>query len=171
MVIYDELHAAPNRDLWDVLTTSTGSRAEPLVIAITTAGFDRHSICWEQHEYARRLLDGTVTDPTFLPVIYGAPDDADWTDEHVWKACNPALEDFRDLDEMRAMAHRAREDPGAAEHVSHAVSLPVDAAGRALDRHGGVGGLRGADGLARAARARAAARRASVASTSPVAPT
>ena len=48
-IIFDELHAQPNRDLWDVLTTGSGTRAEPLVFAITTAGFDRNSICWEQY--------------------------------------------------------------------------------------------------------------------------
>src|SRR3990172_1392322 len=47
-VIFDELHAQPTRDLWDVLITSTGARRQPLVVAITTAGFDRESICWEQ---------------------------------------------------------------------------------------------------------------------------
>ncbi len=46
-VIFDELHAQPARDLWDVLVTSTGSRRQPVVVAITTAGYDRHSICWE----------------------------------------------------------------------------------------------------------------------------
>jgi phage terminase large subunit-like protein len=111
LVIYDELHAAPNRDLWDVLTTSMGARHEPLVVAITTAGFDRHSICWEQHDYALKVRDKLVDDPSFLPVIYAAPDDADWTDEAVWHGCNPALEDFRDIDEMRALAHKAREIP------------------------------------------------------------
>lgn len=109
MVIYDELHAAPNRELWDVLTTSQGARHEPLTIAITTAGYDRHSICYEQHDYARKVLDGIVTDPTFYPVIYAAPDEADWTDERVWQKANPALEDFRDIEEMRAVAHKARE--------------------------------------------------------------
>jgi phage terminase large subunit-like protein len=111
MVIYDELHAAPNRELWDVLTTSMGARSEPMVLAITTAGYDRHSICWEQHWYARQILDGIVTDPAFYPVIYAAPDDADWTDEAVWTAANPALQDFRDIDEMRALAHKAKEIP------------------------------------------------------------
>jgi phage terminase large subunit-like protein len=109
MVIYDELHVAPNRDLWDVLSTSMGARAEPLMIAITTAGYDRHSICWEQHAYAQRILEGSITDPTFYPVIYSAPDDADWKDEAVWRRANPALEDFRDIDEMRALAHKATE--------------------------------------------------------------
>jgi phage terminase large subunit-like protein len=111
MVIYDELHAAPNRELWDVLTTSMGARSEPLVVAITTAGYDRHSICWEQHDYARKVLDGIVTDASFLPVIYAAGDRDDWTDETVWHKANPALSDFRDLDEMRSLAHKAKEIP------------------------------------------------------------
>lgn len=110
MVIYDELHAAPNRELWDVLSTSMGARSEPLMIAITTAGYDRHSICWQQHEYASRVLAGHV-DPSFYPVIYAAPEDSDWTDEEVWKRANPALNDFRDIDDMRTLAHRAKENP------------------------------------------------------------
>jgi phage terminase large subunit-like protein len=111
MILYDELHAAPNRELWDVLTTSTGARAEPLTVAITTAGFDRHSICWEQHAYAQKVLDGTVVDASYYPVIFAAPEDADWTDEQNWRIANPALEDFRDIDEMRVLAHRAKEVP------------------------------------------------------------
>jgi phage terminase large subunit-like protein len=111
MVIYDELHAAPNRELWDVLTTSMGARSEPLVVAITTAGYDRHSICWEQHWYAQQILDGVITDPAFYPVIYAAPKDADWLDENVWRQANPALGDYRDIDEMRALAHKAKEIP------------------------------------------------------------
>jgi len=111
MVLFDELHASPNRDLWDVLATSMGARREPLLVAITTAGYDRHSICWEQHDYAKKILDGTVTDPTFYPIIYAAPDEADWTDEAVWKAANPALADFRDIDDMRAQCHKAKEIP------------------------------------------------------------
>ena len=111
MVIYDELHAAPNRELWDVMTTSMGARDEPIVVAITTAGYDRHSICWEQHDYAQKILAGLVVDPSFYPVIYAAPEDADWLDEEVWKQANPALQDFRDIDEMRALAHKAKEIP------------------------------------------------------------
>lgn len=110
-VIYDELHAAPDRDLWDVLTTSVGSRRQPLVIVITTAGFDRNSICWEQHDYAEKVLKGVIKDPTFLPVIYAAPDDADWTDPEVWKACNPALGTFRNLDELASLCKKAQETP------------------------------------------------------------
>ena len=111
MVIYDELHAAPGRDLWDVMATSMGARREPQLIAITTAGWDRHSICWEQYSYGKKILDGAIEDPTFYPVIYEAAPDAPWDDLETAKACNPAAGDFRDIDELLAMIHRAREIP------------------------------------------------------------
>lgn len=110
-VIFDELHTQPNRHLWDVLTTSGGTRAQPMVFAITTAGYDRHSICYEQHDYAKKILDGVIEDPTFYPVIYSAPDDAEWTDEEVWRAANPALGEFRDIEEMRALCAKAQQIP------------------------------------------------------------
>ena len=110
-IIYDELHAAPNRELWDVLTTSMGSRRQPLTFVVTTAGFDRQSICWELHDYAEKVRDGMIVDPTFLPMLYGAPMDADWLDERVWRAANPALGDFRSIDEMRTAAHQAIQIP------------------------------------------------------------
>jgi phage terminase large subunit-like protein len=110
-VIYDELHAAPSRELWDVLTTSQGARLHPVTLAISTAGYDRHSILWELYAHARKVAERPALDPTFLPLIYEAPIDADWTDERVWKAANPALGDFRSLEEMRTACARAREIP------------------------------------------------------------
>jgi phage terminase large subunit-like protein len=110
-VIFDELHAQPNRELWDVLTTSTGARRQPITVAITTAGFDRQSICWEIHEYARRVKEGIVEDDSFLPVIYGAAEDADWTDETIWRSVNPGLGVSVKLDYLRQEAKRAAETP------------------------------------------------------------
>ena len=110
-ILFDELHAQPDRELWDVLTTSQGSRSQPLVITITTAGVDRNSICWEQHDYALKVLNGIVNDPTFLPVIYAADEKDDWTSEDVWHKANPALGVFRHIDEMRDKCRKAQETP------------------------------------------------------------
>ena len=110
-ILYDELHAAPDRELWDVLTSSTGARTQPLTVAISTAGYDRHSILYELYAHAKNVAANPALDPAFLPVIYEAAPDADWTDEKVWKAANPALGDFRSLDEMRVAAARAKEIP------------------------------------------------------------
>lgn len=88
-IIFDELHAQPSRELYDVLTTAMGKRAQPLMIMITTAGYDRESICWEQHEYARRVIAGEIDDPTYLAYIYAADQDDDWTSPEVWSRANP----------------------------------------------------------------------------------
>lgn len=111
VVIYDELHAAPNRELYDVLATSQGARLEPLLIAISTAGYDRNSILFELYAHAKRVEADPDLDPTFLPVIFEAPREADWKHEDVWRAANPALGDFRSLEDMRIMARRAAEIP------------------------------------------------------------
>ena len=111
MVIYDELHAAPDRRLYDVLSTSMGARTQPLLLVISTAGFDRHSILWELYQHAKRVQEKPTLDPTFLPILYEAPIDAEWTDRRVWKKANPALGDFRDREEMEILAARAQEIP------------------------------------------------------------
>jgi len=111
VVIYDELHAAPNRELWDVLATSQGARLQPMMLAISTAGYDRHSILWELYDHAKKVAENPALDPTFLPILYEAPREADWTDEKVWKQANPALGDFRSLEEMRIAAQRAKAIP------------------------------------------------------------
>ncbi len=87
----DELHAWPNRELLDVLTTSTGARRQPLTVITTTAGYDRHSICYELWSYAEKVRDGIVKDDSFLPVIYAADKDDDWADPATWRKAHPGL--------------------------------------------------------------------------------
>lgn len=113
VIIYDELAQAPNRNLWDVLTTSTGARSQPLTIVISTVSPKRTSLMYELLDYGRKVLDGVIEDETFVPIIYQAPEDADIWDEAVWHECNPALGDFRSLEEMRTMAQRAQRMPSA----------------------------------------------------------
>ena len=88
-IIIDELHTQPNRDLWDTLTTSTGARREPLTVAISTAGYDKNSICWEVHDYAEKVRDGVIKDESFLPILYAADIEDDFTLEETWKKANP----------------------------------------------------------------------------------
>lgn len=63
--VYDELHAAANRKLFDILLTSMGTRTQPLLIIITTAGFDRHSILYEQYDYAKKAKENPALQNTF----------------------------------------------------------------------------------------------------------
>jgi phage terminase large subunit-like protein len=110
-IIFDEVHTQPDRDLWDVLDTSTGARQQPLTIAITTAGHDKTSICYELHKYARAVRDGGVQDDSFYPVIFGAEPSDSWDDEEVWAKANPCLDVAVTRDYLREQAARARENP------------------------------------------------------------
>ncbi len=111
-IIFDELHAQPNRELWDVLTLGSGAaRTQQLIFTITTAGYDRQSICFEQHDYAQTIINGVIDDPTFFPIIYGVGDDEDWEKEKTWKKSNPSLGQIITLDGMRAEYLKAKETP------------------------------------------------------------
>jgi phage terminase large subunit-like protein len=113
-IVFDELHAQPSRELWDTLTTSTGARRQPLVVAITTAGYDRNSICWELHSYAKRVADGSIDDPSFLPVLYGLEDDDDWTLPENWAKANPSLGVSLKPDYLHQEFKKAKEIPAYA---------------------------------------------------------
>ena len=117
VIIFDELHAQPNRELWDVLTEGTDvAREQQLIFVITTAGvFDKESIGWQIHDYAVKVQEardrGEEIDPTFLPVIHAADEKDDWEDEEVWKACNPSFGTIFDIDNLREHYTAAKNDP------------------------------------------------------------
>ena len=112
-VVFDELHTQPNRKLFDVMTKGSGdARMQPLYFLITTAGTDTNSICYEQHQKAQDILEGRKIDKTFYPVIYGAPDDSDWTSPEVWKKSNPSLGETIGMDKVEAACESAKQNPG-----------------------------------------------------------
>ena len=111
VVIFDELHAQPNRDLWDTMSFGAGAaRREPLMWVITTSGDDpdRHSIGWEIHELARKIIDKELIDPTWFAKIYTAPTDADIYDEATWYKANPSLGVSISIETVRQEALAAR---------------------------------------------------------------
>jgi len=123
VVIYDELHAVgTDRRLYDVLSTSMSGRDQPLMLIISTAGFDRHSILWELYAHAKKVEENPSLDPTFLPILYEAPPTADWTSKRVWQKANPALGDFKSLEDMQIACARAQEIP-AQENVFRRLHL------------------------------------------------
>ncbi len=111
LVVLDELHAQPNRELVDVLETSVGSRRQPLIISITTSDYDRESICNEKHQAACKVRDGIIPNKHMLPVIYEASIDDDWTDEKVWRSANPNLGVSLKLDYLEQQCKKAQNQP------------------------------------------------------------
>lgn len=111
--IVDELHAHRTRDVWDVLETATGARLQSLLFAITTAGSNKEGICFEQRDYAIKVLRGVVDDDTYFAVIYTLDEDDDPFDEKNWPKANPGLGICKRWDDMRRLAKKAKEQVAA----------------------------------------------------------
>lgn len=108
----DELHAHPTPAVHDLVDDSTGARSQPIILMITTAGFDQSGICYQRREYLTKILKGTVNDDSFFGMIFtidtkkdwpalltkkeahdgkeGTPED-DWQNEDVWVKAMPGL--------------------------------------------------------------------------------
>lgn len=111
VVIIDELFTQPNRKLHDALSTAFGARKEPLMILISTAGNERGTLIHDEYVYACKVRDGLINDPTYLPIIYEAGPDDDWTAEATWFKAMPALGDFCNIEYFRGLIERAKADP------------------------------------------------------------
>lgn len=110
-VVADELAQWPHRELYDNLVTGTGAREEPLIVVISTMSSDPNHVLSELVTYGEQVRHGIVEDESFCAFIYSTPTDADIWDEQNWYAANPALGDFRSLEEMRKFAEQARRIP------------------------------------------------------------
>lgn len=111
-LVFDEMHAQRNRHLFDALLHAGAARRQPLALMITTAGlYDPNAIGWQQHEYARQVLDGTVEDLACFAYIRAAAPEADWTDPAVWAAANPSIGVTVTLDELGEQCRAAQQSP------------------------------------------------------------
>lgn len=111
--IIDELHAHPTRDVVDVLETATGSREQPLLFAITTAGTNRAGICYEQRDYALKVLKCVAKDETLFALIYTIDPGDDWTVEVAWKKANPNYGVSVMPDDIAQAAYKAKQQSSA----------------------------------------------------------
>lgn len=110
--VVDELHRITNPDMIEVLKTGTAARKQPLIAYLTTADWEREgSVCNKVHDYAGNVRDGIIDDPRFLPVIYEASKDDDWTSEDVWRKAMPNLDVSVPIEFIRRECKRAKDDP------------------------------------------------------------
>lgn len=109
--IIDELHAHKTRVVWDVIQTGTGARRQPLTFVITTAGFDRFSVCYEQHEYGVKVLEEVINDDSFFVYIASWDQDDDWTDPAAWAKANPNYGISVKIDDLERKCAKAQQIP------------------------------------------------------------
>lgn len=99
-VVFDEVHVQPSGDLWDAMTLGSGTRRQPLIIGITTAGWDEGSLAYRLYDYGRKVARGEIDDPTFFFRWWEPPEGADHRAPETWQAANPALGGFLKLDDF-----------------------------------------------------------------------
>ena len=114
LVVYDELHAAPNRELWDVMTLAQAARIDALTLAITTAGVrtdstGQDSVAYGLYQYAQRVASGEVEDPSFFAAWWQAEPDCDHRDPESWKIANPGFGDIQDPEDFESSVKRTPE--------------------------------------------------------------
>ncbi len=110
-LIVDEFHAQPTRELYETLYRGTVKRRQPVVFIPTTAGDDDESICFEEWEYAKQVIDEPARDETYLPVIFEASKDDDWKDPAVLARVNPGLGITVKRDALEAECVAAQNEP------------------------------------------------------------
>ena len=110
LVLFDEVHVQPNDDLWDALTLGSGARLDPLVVGITTAGYDLESLCGRLYRYGQRVASGEVDDPTFGFWWWEPPEGCPIDDVDAWHAANPNLAaGLLDLEDLEVSAKQTQE--------------------------------------------------------------
>lgn len=93
-ILFDEVLAQPDEKLWDYLRQGFGTRKQPLLIAVTTAGNDANSFCYREHEFSIKVAENPELDPHRFVYMAYVDDDADWTDQTLWPEANPGLGEF-----------------------------------------------------------------------------
>ena len=111
--LIDELHAHKTREVFDVMETATGSREQPLLWNITTAGSNRAGICYEQRTYTTKLLDKVAVDESYFGIIYTIDDNDSWTEEASWIKANPNYSVSVSPDDLARKCRKAMEMPSA----------------------------------------------------------
>ena len=110
LVIIDELHAIKDGRLYEVMKQSTSSRRQPLTVMITTAGTVRECIFDDIYDYADHVLDGTIKNDAFLPVLYELDKPSEWTDIKCWVKANPGLGSIKKFTYLAEQVQRAKDD-------------------------------------------------------------
>jgi phage terminase large subunit-like protein len=128
LVLFDEIHAQPNRELWDTMQLGSGSRREALLVGVTTAGVKtdssgKDSLCYGLYEYGKKVASGEVDDPTFFFSWWEASDPAaDFRSPATWQEANPGFDDIVSAADFESVINRTPESEFRTKRLNQWVS-------------------------------------------------
>lgn len=115
--VIDEYHAHKTSSVKDVMTSGQGSRRQPLTLIITTAGFNQHSPCFDEHRFVEQLLEGVVDNDQYFGIIYTLDEGDDWKDPKNWAKANPGIGVSPKLEYIESQVRIAKQKPSDRNNV------------------------------------------------------
>lgn len=109
--LFDEMAASTNRDQYDLIKQGMSARRQPMIMAITTNGFERENLFDDQYDYACGILDGTIEDDRMLPIIYELDSRDEWTDDRCWIKANPGIGTVKNWEALKDNVNKGMQDP------------------------------------------------------------
>jgi len=129
--IFDELHAQPNRELFDVMSLAMGARGRlATLIAITTAGVKtdttgQDSIAYSLYQYGQKVARAEIDDPTFFMAWWEAPAEADHRLRETWALANPGFDDICSAEDFESAVRRTPEPEFRTKRCNQWVSSAI----------------------------------------------
>jgi phage terminase large subunit-like protein len=90
--LIDEIHEHPSSVVVDKIRAGTKGRRQALICEITNSGYDRHSVCWQHHDYSIKVATGAIENDAWFGYVCALDEGDEWTDEAVWPKANPLLD-------------------------------------------------------------------------------
>lgn len=91
IAIVDEYHAHKNDLLYTNIKSAMVARPQPLILVITTRGYNVNGPCYQMDKIAIKLLEGSVQQDNFFAIIYTLDDGDNWEDPINWAKANPNI--------------------------------------------------------------------------------
>jgi len=128
--ILDEFHEHDTSEQYDTMVSGTGARDEPLILIITTAGYNLAGPCYDKDQEVRKVLEGVFENDELFGVIYGIDDKDDWADPKVLVKANPNYgisvdADYLGAQQRAAVTNAAHQTRFLTKHLNRWVSASV----------------------------------------------
>ena len=111
IAICDEIHAFKSPKQYNLFKEAMKAYTNKLMIGISTAGDDANGFLGQRLKYCRSILDGTIKDEHFLPILYELDSKDEWTNPMAWEKANPSLNRIKKLDDLISKVERAKQSP------------------------------------------------------------
>lgn len=93
LAVIDEFHAHETSEIYDVLISGMVARKNPLIVIITTAGFNLNRPCYTEYQYVSSILDedSPIENDEYFVMVCELDKDDDIKDERNWAKANPIV--------------------------------------------------------------------------------